>query len=52
MNSSCTIKVTACAPCAYGYRYRLFELLNGSTPNAWQFVGTQKTGPVLFLTRV
>ena len=45
-NVSCDILQSPCAPCAYGYRYRLFETLNTSDPNRWGFVGTLKTGPL------
>ena len=46
VNASCTILQSPCAPCAYGYRYRLYEALNASRPNGWACVGTLKTGPL------
>jgi lysophospholipase L1-like esterase len=43
--TACTIAQSPCATCAFGYRVRLFNMLNTSQPGRWQFVGTQRTGP-------
>ena len=39
----CNLTASPCAPCAEGYRVRLWRLLEAARPGAYQFVGTVAT---------